>query len=261
MAPSTLTFVLGLLLAPLVLRADPEAQVRDAVTALARTSHAWETTVRQRFSSETREPRLNPNAPIEVRGRTDPETFTEITQPPTRELPVSVTAVFRGGEVVGLTPVGWQRRTEMRSTGSADHTVEFGGKQVRVSRVLAAALQVSARRPPSEDLLDLIADLKSYRSLQDLVVAELPDRAVERLWGDAQAKRAPEIHGSVIFKLTGAGLTEYHLVLAIGFPNTRTKQTAWSIVQWSTRLSGHGATTVEPPVAAVQALDDQTIPR
>lgn len=261
MVPTALTFVLCLLLTPLALRAEPEADVRNAVTALARTSHAWETTVRQRFSSETREPRLNPNAPIEVRGRTDPETFTEITQQPTRDLPVPVTALFRGGEVVGLTPAGWQRRTEMRSTGSADRTVEFGGKQVRASRMVAAALQVTARRPPTEDLLDLIADLKSYRSLQGLVVAELPDRAIERLWGDAQAKRAPELHGSVIFKLTETGLTEYHLVLAIGFPNSRTKQTAWSMVQWSTRFSGLGTTTVEPPAAAVQALDDQTIPR
>jgi hypothetical protein len=100
MVPTALTFVLCLLLTPLALRADPEADVRNAVTALARTSHAWETTVRQRFSSETREPRLNPNAPIEVRGRTDPETFTEITQQPTRDLPVPVTALFRGGEVV-----------------------------------------------------------------------------------------------------------------------------------------------------------------
>jgi hypothetical protein len=32
-------------------------------------------------------------------------------------------------------------------------------------------------------------------------------------------------------------------------------------VQWSTRFSGLGATAVEPPAAAVQALDDQTIPR
>jgi len=261
MATAKLTLILCLLFAPLALGADPESDVRDAVTALSRSSYAWETTTRQRFSSETREPRLNPNAPIEVRGRTDPPTFTEITQLPTRELPVAVTAVFRGGEVVGLTPAGWQRRTEMRPTAGGDRTVEFGGKPVRVSRVVTAALQVTARRPPSEDLLDLIADLKSYRSVQGLVVAELPDRAVERLWGDAQAKRAPEIHGSVIFKLTEAGLTEYHLVLAIGFPNSRTKQTAWSVVQWSTRFSGLGATTVEPPAAAVEALDDQTIPR
>lgn len=261
MAPVKLTSFLCLLLLPLALHADPERDVRDAVTALSRTSYAWETTVRQRFSSETREPRLNPNAPIEVRGRTDPQTYTEITQLPSRELAVPVTAVFRFGEVVGLTPDGWQRRTEMRPAAGADRTVDFGGKQVRLSRVFAAARQVTSRRTPTEDLLDLIADLKSYRSLSGLVVAELPDRAIEQLWGDAQAKRAPEVHGSVIFKLNEAGLTEYHLVLAIGFPNSRTQKTAWSVVQWSTRFSGVGATAVEPPAAAVQALDDQTIPR
>lgn len=261
MAAAKLTFTLCLVLAPLALRADPETDIRDAVTALSRTSYAWETTVRQRFSSETREPRLNPNAPLEVRGRTDPQSYTEITQLPTRELPVPVTAVFRGGEVVGLTPAGWQRRTEMRPAPGADRTVAFGGQQVRASRVVAAALQVTARRPPNEDLLDLIADLKSYRSAQGLVVAELPDRTIERLWGDARATRAPEVHGSVIFQLNAAGLSEYHIVLAIGFPNSRTKKTAWSIVQWSTRFSGLGATTVEPPSAAMQALDDQTIPR
>ncbi|MBL9212024.1 MAG: hypothetical protein JNL92_16320 [Opitutaceae bacterium] len=261
MVPAKLTLTLCLLFALPALRADPEADVRDAVTALSRASYAWETTVRQRFTSETREPRLNPNAPIEVRGRTDPQTFTEITQLPTRDLPVPVTAVFRGGEVVGLTPAGWQRRTEMRPPAGADRPVAFGGQQVRAGRVFAAARQVTARRPPNEDLLDLLADLKSFRSVQGLVVAELPDRAIERLWGDDRAKRAPDVHGSVIFQLSAAGLTEYHIVLAIGFPNSRTRKTDWSIVQWSTRFSGLGATVVEPPPGAVQALDDQSIPR
>jgi hypothetical protein len=59
----------------------------------------------------------------------------------------------------------------------------------------------------------------------------------------------------VIFKLAGDGLSEYHVVLAIGFPNSRTKKTAWSMVQWSTRIRGIGSTNVEPPAAAVKALE------
>lgn len=72
MAPSRLTLALALLVAPLALRADPESDVRQAVTALARSSYAWETTVRQRFTSESRDLRPDPNAAIEVRGRVDP---------------------------------------------------------------------------------------------------------------------------------------------------------------------------------------------
>ena len=91
--------------------------------------------------------------------------------------------------------------------------------------------------------------------MEGLVLAELRERVVEQLWGDARAKRAPEIQGNVIFKFAGDGLSEYYVVLAIGFPNSRTKKTAWSMVQWSTRINGIGSTTVEPPAAAVKALE------
>ena len=101
-----------------------------------------------------------------------------------------------------------------------------------------------------------MADLKSYRSMEQLVIGELRDRAIEQLWGDAQAKRAPEIYGSVVFKITDAGLSEYHLVIAIGFPNSRTKKIAWSMKQWSTRIAGIGSTTVEAPPDAVKALEN-----
>jgi hypothetical protein len=50
-------------------------------------------------------------------------------------------------------------------------------------------------------------------------------------------------------------LAEYHLVLGIGFPNSRTKKVAWSMQQWTTRISGIGTTRVEPPEGAVKALE------
>jgi hypothetical protein len=248
--------ILFLLLVPRASIADPEKDVRDAVTMLARSSYAWETTVRQRFTGDTNEPRLNPNAPIDVRGKVDLNGYTEITQMPTRDLEVPVTAVFRGGDVVGQTPLGWLGRSEIRKSPGPDRMVEFGGKQVRLSRVFSVALQVTARRTPTEELFDLMADLKSCRSEGGLVVAELRDRIVEQLWGDPQAKRAPEIQGTVIFKTTDQGLTEYHLVVAIGFPNSRTKKIAWTTKQWSTRITGIGSTTVEPPAEALKALAD-----
>ena len=247
---------LFLLLCPLTSRADPESDVRDAVSALARSSYAWQTTARQRFNGESTEPRLNPNAPIEVQGSVDPNSYTIITLMPSRELATPVTAVFRQGDVVGHTPLGWQRRTEIRQTPGPDRAVEFEGKQVRLSRVFSVALRATAQRPPSEELFDLIADLKSYRNTDGLIVAELRDRAVEQLWGDPKAKRAPEIQGTVIFKITDQGLTEYHFVLAIGFPNSKTKKIAWSMTQWSTRITGIGSTAVEPPAAAVKALEE-----
>lgn len=244
-----------LLLVP-VLRADPAADVRAAATALARSSYTWETTVRQRFTSESRELRPNPNAPVEVRGRTDPDGYTEITLLPSRELALPVTAVFRGGDVVGQTPAGWLRRTAMREAPGQDRTVDAGGKAVRLSRVFAVALQVTARRTAVEELLDLIEEVKAWRSESGLVLGELPDRTIERLWEDPQAKRAPDVHGTVIFRLTDAGIADYHVVLAIGFPNSRNRKTAWTMRQWTTRFIGIGTTTVEPPAAALKALAD-----
>lgn len=245
-----------LLALPLVLRADPETDVRQAVDQLSRTTFAWETTVPQRYNGETAEPRINPNAPIEVRGRFDPNGYTEITVMSSRDVPVPVSAVLRGGDVVGLGPTGWMHRTQMRQTSGPDREVEFGGKKMRLARVIGAVLQVTARRPLAEDLLDLLGDLKAFRSEQGLVMADLREQAVEKLWGDAQAKRAPEIQGTVIFKLSEAGVTEYHVVIAIGFPNSRTKKVAWQMKQWSTRISGIGTTTVSPPEGAVKALEE-----
>ena len=250
------SLALLLVLFPLISRADPESEVRNAVSELARTSYAWETTVPQRYSGETAERRLNPNAPVEVRGRVDPNSYTEITLMPSRELAAPLTAIFRMGDVVAHTPLGWLRRTAMRETPGQNRMIEFGGKQVRLARVFNAALQVTSRRTPTEELFDLLADLKSYRSMEQLVIVELRDRTIEQLWGDPQARRAPEIHGTVIFKLTDAGLSEYHLVIAIGFPNSRTKKVAWSMKQWSTRISGIGSTIVDPPPEAVKALEE-----
>jgi hypothetical protein len=243
-----------LALLPLGSRAEPESEVRNAVSALAGTSYAWETTVRQRFSSESNEPRLDPRAPVELRGRVDPNGYTEIALAPSRELAAPVAAVLREGDVVGHTPLGWLRRTKMRQVSDPNRVVDFEGKRVRLSEALNVALRVTAQRNLTEELVDLIDGLKSYRSMEGLVIAELRDAAIERMWGDARAKRAPEIHGTVIFKISDGALTEYHVVLGIGFPNSRTKKVAWSMMQWSTRITGIGTTTVEPPAAAIRAL-------
>ena len=243
-------------LASLAAHADPEHEVRDAVSALARTSYAWETTVRQRVQGETTEPRLNPNAPVELRGKVDPNGFMQITLHPPRELPVPVTVYSQLGEAVAFTPLGWLRRSDIRKTAPSNREVTYEGKQVRVSRVLLVALKVAAMRALTEDLLDLVMDLKTCRNVSGLFVGELRDRSIEQLWGDTRAKSAPEVHGTVIFKLGDQGLTEYHVVLGIGFPNSRTKKTAWTMQQWSTRITGIGTTTVEPPYEAVKALEN-----
>lgn len=248
--------VCALLLVPVAAWGDEARDLQEAISALARTSYAWETTARQRFSGESTEPRLNLNAPAEVRGRFDPRAFTEITLLPGRDVPVAVTAVFSMGDVVALTPNGWQRRSELRQLPGGDKEVEFQGKKVRLARVLSTALRATAMRPLTEELFDLTAELKSVRSESGLIVAELREATVEQMWGDAQARRAPEIQGTVIFKTGEDGLAEYHVVLAIGFPNSRTKKTGWSMQQWSTRITGIGATVVEPAEAAVKALEN-----
>jgi hypothetical protein len=235
--------------------ADAEAELRAAVRALSQSSHSWETTTRQRFRAEAAEPRFSAKLPTAVEGKFEPDGYTEITLAASREVAVPVMAIFRKGDVVANTPLGWKHRGELRQTPGPDREVTFEGRPVRLSRFLAAALKVTAMRPLLEDLFDLVAEMKSCRKAEGgLLVAELPERMIETLWGAADAKRAPEIHGTVIFKVGAHGLSEYHVLLGIGFPNSRTKTVAWTMQQWTTRISGIGSTTVNPPPAAVKAL-------
>jgi len=238
-----------------VARAEGEAELRAAVEALARSSHAWETTVRQRFQGTTTEPRLDPGAAVEMRGAFDPAGWARFEIAPTRDLAVPVTVVARAGDVVALTPAGWVRRAALRPAADANREVAFAGKTVRLSRLHAAALKASALRPLSEELLDLVADLKSVRTEQGLILGELSEKAIERLWGGAEARRAPDVHGTVIFKTGPDGLAEVHTVLGIGFPDTKAKSTRWTMQQWSTRIRGIGRTAVEVPEAAAAELD------
>ncbi len=236
-------------------RAEGEAELRAAVDALARTSHTWETTVRTRFKGTTTDPRIDPNAPIEVAGEFDPDGWVRLVLQPSREVAVPVTALARSGDVVALTPAGWMRRTALRPAPDANREVSFEGKTVRLARLHSAALKVSAMRPLSEELLDLVVDLKSVRTVQGLILGELREKTIEQWWGGAEARRAPEVHGTVIFKLGPDGLGEVHTVIGIGFPDSRTKTVAWTMQQWSTRIRGIGKTTVAVPEAALQALD------
>ena len=241
---------------PLAAHAEGEAELREAVSALARTSYTWETTTRQRFRGDAVEPRLNPNAPVAVRGTAGAEGLAQITLEPSRELAVPMTVVFRFGDVVARTPGGWLRRTELRQPPQGDRETTWEGKPVRLARVFSVALKATAMRPLAEDLFDLIADLKSCRQGEGgLLLGELREKTIEEWWGDPQARRAPEVHGTVIFKLGPEDLAEYHVLLGIGFPDSRTKGTAWSMQQWSTRISGIGTTAVAAPADALEALD------
>lgn len=253
MKPFSALFFLAL--APLATAQDAAEELRGLVTALARTSYTWETTVRQRFKGDTAGLRPAPDAPLAVQGKFAPAGYTQITLLPSRELPVPVTAVAWSGDAVAQTPDGWLRWSELRAARGTEHEVSFEGKTVRHSRALQTALKAVALRPLTEDLFDLLADLKSCRREGPVILAELRDRTIEQLWGDAEAKRAPEVYGTVIFRAGDDGLAEYHTVIAIGFPNSRTKTVSWSMQQWSVRIRNIGTTAVEPPAAAVAALE------
>jgi len=250
--------VLGLfiLLFPnMTLAAECDRELLQAVSALARTSYSWETTTRQRFQGETTEPRLNANAPRAIEGRTEPNGFTQITLLPSRELAAPVTAIFWEGDVVAQTPLGWRRRMDLGQVPGGDREMTVEGKKVRLARVFSQALKATTLLPLTEELFDLVVELKSCRTESGLIVAELRDATIEKWWGDAQAKRAPEIHGTVIFKLSEEGMTEFHVVLGIGFPHSSTKKVAWTLQQWSTRITGIGSTTIDPPGDALKILD------
>ncbi len=235
-------------------RADDAADLRALISGMARSSYTWETTVRRKFSGTTTAPRFDPQAAVETRGECDTAGFTLVTLPPARDVPVAITAVTRHGDAVVLTPAGWVRRDAL-SGGAAERDITVDGKTMRRARFAAAAGKAMAVRPAVEELLDLAVDFKSVRREQGLYLAELPEKAIEQAWGGPEAKRAPEVHGTVIFKVGDAGIAEYHVVLGIGFPDARTKGVAWTMQQWSTRFSAVGATTVAVPEGALQALD------
>lgn len=255
--PGKSVWLLGFALLPLRSFADPAKDVEAAVTKLTTTSFAWETTTRQRFTGDSVQPRLDASAPLEMEGKSEANGYSEVTiRPSSKGIPVPVTAFFRAGDVVGQTPLGWLHRTEMRNQPGPDRMIEFEGKQVRLSRALGVALRATAELSLTEQLFNLLADVKSYSESGGLILGELRDGVIEKLWNDPQARRAPEVQGTVIFKVGPEGLSEYHVLLAIGFPNSRTKRVSWTMQQWSTRIRGIGSTRVSVPAEAAKRLND-----
>lgn len=237
-------------------RADPQQDVRNALRTLGQTSYSWETTVRQRTGGDAGA-KLAPNAAIEVTGRTDPNGNTEVTLRPSRQsIEVPVMAVFKFGDAVGQTPLGWLRRTEIRESPGPDRPMDFEGKKVRLSKAFAAALRAMSVQTPMEEALDLIADVKSFREEGGLVIGDLRDAVIEKLWADQKAQSAPELTGNIIFKLSDGVLSEYHLLIGIGFPSSKTRAVNWSMMQWTTRIRDVGTTVVDPPAGAVEKLKD-----
>lgn len=236
--------------------ADPESDVREALRTLSRTSYAWETTTRQRSGGDSGL-KLDPNVPIELTGRADPEGNIEVTLRPSRQtIDVPVTAVFKQGDAVGLTPLGWLRRTEIRESPGPDRVVDFDGKKVRLSKAFAAVLKAMSVQTPGEEALDLIADVKSFREEGGLVIGELRDAAIEKLWADQKAQSAPELTGNIIFKFSDGVVSEYHLLIGIGFPSSRKQGVNWSMMQWTTRIRDVGTAVVDPPAGAVEKLKE-----
>src|SRR4051812_36131248 len=133
--------------------ADPATDIQAALRGLGRTSYSWQVTARARMSNGAPEPGsvsgLSAETPLEVEGKVDPDGFTEITLLPSREtIAVPVTAVFKFGDAVGQTPLGWLRRTEIHEAEASekDRMISFGDKSVRLSRAFAVALRVMSVR-------------------------------------------------------------------------------------------------------------------
>jgi hypothetical protein len=240
--------------------ASPETDVRNGLEALRHTSFSWETTVRHRASVAASDADAGAPLPadlaIAVRGRSD-QRFTEITLLPDKAaLPVPVTAYIQAGAAAGETPLGWMTRREMDEMPAdrANTTVTLAGKPVRVYRAVAAAERAIKIPDPLDEVFELLADIKSYREVNGDPVGDLTEHAIETLWGDPSAKRAPEIAGFVTFRLSNGVLTEYRYRLEIGFASAGGQSARRSIVQWSTRIDGIGTTTINPPRAALEKL-------
>ncbi len=239
--------------------ADPQTDVRNGLRTLGKSSYAWETTVRQRSSGDGAGLALNPAAAIEITGRTDPDGNTEVTLLPSRQtIDAPVTAVFKFGDAVGHTPLGWLRRTEIHEAEGAerDRMIPFEGKSVRRSKAFATALRAMAVQTPLGEALDLIADVKTFREEAGLVIGDLRDEAIEKLWAEPRAKSAPELMGNIVFKFSDGVVSEYHFLIGIGFPASKKRTVNWSVMQWTTRIHDVGTAVVEPPAGAVEKLKD-----
>ena len=236
--------------------ADPAQEVRDAMNALVRVRHGWETTAREQFRCEYVQPRRDHQGAVEVRGAFEPSGLYAITLEPSRDVPAPVTAIFRAGDVVATAPNGWVHRGDLRKLAGPDREIDFAGARIRLSRVLGAALKASAMKPLTEDLFDLLPELSSFRRDGGWIVADLSGSAIDRLWQDRQPLRTPERQGTVSFQLGNQGLLEVQILIATGAQNSRTLAMSWSLQQWTIRVSGVGTTYVSAPTAALRALDD-----
>ncbi|MSU73307.1 MAG: hypothetical protein EXS43_13380 [Opitutus sp.] len=243
--------------------AEPKEDVRAAQEALRQTSFTWETTVRQHSTravdATVLGARPEPGGALAVEGKSEPNALTEVTVSPSKTgVAVAITAYFKAGASVGHTPLGWLSRTQIHEARGAqrDQVVSFGGQSVRLYRSFDVALRAMALPIPTEELFDLIAEIKEFREANGEIIGWLPDAVVERLWEDKKAKSAPDIEGRVIFRISRGVLEEYRVELEIGFPAPIGKPATRSVVQWTTRIRAVGATTISSPLEALQKLEN-----
>jgi len=240
--------------------AEPRADVRAAQDTLRHASFSWETTVRWPSTRPLDAPvKTETDAPLAVTGKTEPNALTEITLAPTKGgVPVPIAAYFKSGASVGQTPLGWLTRTQIHEARGAqpDKVVDFQGQPARLSRCFDGALKAMAMPIPTEELFDLIAEIKEFREGDGVITGWLPDAVIERLWEEQKAKSAPDVEGRVIFRLSGGVIEEYRVELEIGFPPPRGRPATRSVIQWTTRIRNVGTTTVLPPADALQKLEN-----
>ncbi|HVS52852.1 MAG TPA: hypothetical protein VHD62_10910 [Opitutaceae bacterium] len=238
--------------------ANPETEVRAALDALRRVSFTWESTAHQRTTEtgEDAKSAATADAAIEVTGRSDRD-LTEITLPPSKSAAaVPITILTKAGAAAADTPLGWLTRSELdEALGThRDEDVQFEGKSVRLRRCLTAAERAIAIPNPLDEAFGVLADIKAFHEGETGPVGELTERAIEKLWGDARAKSAPEIAGTVTFRIEDGVLVEYRYRLEIAFPSSSGRPTRRNVVQWTTRLSDIGRTNISPSQAALEKL-------
>jgi hypothetical protein len=254
--------IIGLVFVTAALRADPGDDVRAAFDALRHASgYAWETTARQswrEYPERPTPPELAEHTPtVEVQGK-EGGGFTEVTLLPSKTaLEVPVTALIKSSvEALANTPIGWMTRQEMRDSPRRGETVPIEGKPVKLFRYFSVAAKASNVESPSEELVGLIADIKSFEETPSGIVGHMRTVSAQMLAerGPGAIHSADEIQGTVLFRLHDGNLASYEVKLVSEVPRVG-RDPIRSTTRWTTTISSIGSTTVSPPYDVVKRFE------
>jgi hypothetical protein len=242
--------------------ADPMEDLRAAVDTLREAkTFAWETTARQtwrEYPDYATPPDLaDRTAAIEVSGKVG-NGFYQVTLLPSKTtLEVPVTAIVKSSiEALADTPIGWMTRQEMRDSPRRGETVKIEGKSIRLFRFFAVATRASNVESPLDELVGLLADLKSVEAAPGGIVGHMKavNAGMLQERGPGAINSADDIRGSIFFRVRDGRLVSYEVRLMSEIPRVG-RDPIKSTSRWTTTISSVGSASVLVPYEARKRFD------